>query len=839
VTLLPSSTLLRWRLDAALSDRYQIGEEIGRGGTATVYLAHERKHDRPVVLKVLNPEAAARFGSRRFLDEIQLVAQLSHPHILALIDSGNADGLLYYVMPFVGGETLRTRLNRDRRLDVRTTIDLLRSIADALWFAHRANVVHRDLKPENILVAGSHPYLLDFGIAQVRGPAAADRHTGAGEAMGTLGYMAPEQERGGSTDHRVDVYALGLLAEELLTGQGPGSFGRLLPESLPPETPSALIGLIRQCQAPDPDARPASMEEVLKVLRASRRSGATLRNRVTSRRWVLPWLAGVAAAGVAAWIGLGRVPTIPLDRLRMPVAVAPFSNETGDSTLATLGRLAGDWITQGLQETGRVSVVPWPTALRAVARMDQALAAGAAVDPVPIVRGETGAGTVITGSFYVLNDRIRFQAQVADAATGKLLTALAPTEAPRDSAEQAIRLLRTRVMAALAIRTERQLSEIPGLADRPPTFEAYRNFDRALTLHLAQAYDSAAAAFLAAFASDTTFGTALLYAALDLWNTDSYPAADSILGEIRRRRLPLSDYHEQIAQFLGAILGGQGERALATIRQAAEITPDTRGRYLLGWTALALDRPNEALAALTAINPVQSELGRWPPYWTKLAHAYHLTGAFDAELAALKTMRDSLPESRVGIVFQARAAAAKGDIALVDSVLDATAALPPDTYWSQGAALVIVADELAAHGHEGLSTHYYNRGERWLARQLARDSRHSAHRYWMGRTLYDSGRWTLARPYFASLMSDYPERLLYRGYLALVVARAGDEQAALRTLGPRPRFNPGEHTLFLARLAAIAGRPGEAASLRAQAAAEGDEAMPWYHCAAWRELQGR
>ena len=218
----------------------EIDEEIGHGGMATVYRARERKHERPVVLKVLKPETAVAFGAERFLAEIHVAAQLSHPHILALLDSGEADGLLYYVMPWLGGETLRTRLRRERRLPVATGCRILRDLADALASAHRAGVVHRDLKPENILLVGDHAYLLDFGIAQLRMTDTADRVTGEGTVVGTMGYMAPEQEAGVHTDHRADIFALGVVGRELLTGMEPGLFTSILPETLPPETPAAL-----------------------------------------------------------------------------------------------------------------------------------------------------------------------------------------------------------------------------------------------------------------------------------------------------------------------------------------------------------------------------------------------------------------------------------------------------------------------------------------------------------------------------------------------------------------------------------------------------------------------
>lgn len=821
------------RLQAALADRYQLDDEIGRGGMATVYRARERKHDRPVVLKVLNPENALAFGAERFLAEIHVAAQLSHPNILALIDSGEADGLLYYVMPWLGGETLRQRLRRGDRLPLPLVLRILHDLADALATAHAAGVIHRDLKPENILLAGEHAYLLDFGIAQLRLTDGRDRITGQGAVIGTMGYMAPEQEGGGRTDQRADIYAWGVLARELLTGMQPGLFASVLPETLPPDTPGPLTGLITRCLRANPAERPQEMEEVRSTLAPLRDRKSVSPSAPRRRRGPLRLALSVVALAVAGWLVFGRgARPVPLGDLPMPVAVAPLQNETGDSSLGTWGRMAGDWITQGLQEAGVGSVIPWPNAREAAERAP----AGSRGDPVGLLRAETGAGTVITGSYYLVGDRIRFQAQITDAARGTLLAAPPPAEAPRDSALQAVRLLRTRVMGALAIRQDARVARIPGLAERPPTFEAYRAFDRGLAHHLAQDYDSASAAFLDAFTLDTTFGVTLLYAAIDLWNEERYADVDSALRALRSRTLPLSEYHELLAAYLGALLVGEGDRAFGIISRAADLSGDFRGLYAIGWSANATNRPRDALDALRRIDPDVGSIRRWAPYWVQRAHAEHRLGDFTAELASARAMKARHPDSRVALVLEVRAAAATGNTALVDSLIDAQSVLPADTYWSQGAAMVVAGEELAAHGRAFATARYYNRAVRWFANHLARDPHHRAHRYWMGSALYDAGRWIEAEPYFESLARDFPERRDYRLLNSLAPARARRMEEAERRLGPRPSYNPGEHTVARARLAAIAGKKEIAIALLAQAASEGFEGFPWLHSVAFRDL---
>src|SRR5689334_5469111 len=189
---------------------------------AAVYLGHDLKHDRDVAIKLLHPELAAALGGERFLSEIRTTARLQHPHILPLLDSGEAAGTLYYVMPFVAGETLRARLERERQLPIDDALRIAREIADALGAAHALGIVHRDIKPENILLQGGHALVADFGISLAVQQAGGQRMTQTGLSLGTPQYMSPEQAMGEkSVDHRTDIYALGAVTYEMLSGEPP------------------------------------------------------------------------------------------------------------------------------------------------------------------------------------------------------------------------------------------------------------------------------------------------------------------------------------------------------------------------------------------------------------------------------------------------------------------------------------------------------------------------------------------------------------------------------------------------------------------------------------------
>ena len=281
-------------VERTVAARYRIGRELGRGGMATVYLAEDLRHRRSVAVKVLRPDFVGGISADRFLREIEITAQLLHPHILTLIDSGEAEGLLYYVMPYVEGESLRARLDREGELPIRDATRILREVVDALAYAHSRGIVHRDIKPENVLLTGDHALVADFGVAKALARATgqewatttdpnarpATALTALGMALGTPTYMAPEQAAGDSqVDQRADVYAAGVLAYEMLAGNPPfsGSNAQQVivahltrpPEPLArlrPGVSSALEHLVMRCLEKRPADRWQSGAELLRAL---------------------------------------------------------------------------------------------------------------------------------------------------------------------------------------------------------------------------------------------------------------------------------------------------------------------------------------------------------------------------------------------------------------------------------------------------------------------------------------------------------------------------------------------------------------------------------------------
>jgi hypothetical protein len=307
------------RLRAALADRYAVERDIGSGGMATVYLARDLKHDREVALKVLRADLSAVIGAERFLSEVRITAKLDHPHILTLIDSGSADGILYYVLPYVRGETLRARLTREKQLGIEDALSITKQVASALEYAHRQGVVHRDIKPENILFQEGEAVLADFGIALAVKEAGGNRLTETGLSLGTPQYMSPEQATGDrALDARSDIYSLGAVLYEMLTGEPPvtGATAQAVIAKLLTERPTS-VRVVRDTVPPAVDVavakslakvpadRFASAADFIRALESAMAPAAA---RDAGRpAWYYAAAAGVVIAAAGAWLAVSAL----------------------------------------------------------------------------------------------------------------------------------------------------------------------------------------------------------------------------------------------------------------------------------------------------------------------------------------------------------------------------------------------------------------------------------------------------------------------------------------------------------------------------------------------------
>ena len=422
------------------AERYTIEREVGAGGMATVYLATDKKHDRKVALKVLRPELASAMAGDRFPREIKTVAQFNHPHILSLYDSGEWQGLLYFVMPYVDGESLRDRLNREKQLPVHDATRILREVADALSYAHARGVVHRDIKPGNVLLSGRHAVVTDFGVAKAV-TAGTEKATTVGIALGTPQYMAPEQAMGEpNIDHRADIYALGILGYEMLSGHPP--FEATSPQALlaaqvlqapvdlqqaRPGTPALLSDAIMRCLAKNPADRWQSADELIARLetvgvtpsggmtptdtRPFKATGARPAPSANGRRrWMIG--AGVAVLLVVIALGgglraLGKLGggSGRIDK----IGVMPIEDISGKDSVFVAAM--HDALTNALSRNGQAGVAPRSAMMRYK---------GGAKTTKEVAK-EMELGAVVEATVFRAGDVMRINVQFTDPVTSRSL----------------------------------------------------------------------------------------------------------------------------------------------------------------------------------------------------------------------------------------------------------------------------------------------------------------------------------------------------------------------------------------------------------------------------------
>src|SRR5687768_10214687 len=387
----PMSAVME-RLSTALADRYRIQRELGQGGMATVYLAHDVRHERDVAVKVLSPELAETLGRHRFVREIRLAAGLNHPHILPLYDSGECDGFLYFVMPVMGGQTLRDRLQQEHTLPLDDAVRIASEVADALDYAHRHDVVHRDIKPENILLHEGHAVVADFGIGKALVAAAASTatFTQIGVTVGTPAYMSPEQASGDAVDGRSDLFALGCVLYEMLTGEvaftGPSAtatIARRFVYAPPPvsatrtDVPTAVSDAVTRLLAMEPAGRHSSGAHVVTALRTA----------VTPRH-----------VAVATPRAAGGQP-------EKSIAVLPFTNMSADAD--------NEFFSDGLTEE-LITDLSGVKALRVTSRNSSMQFKATTKTPREIGR-TLGVRYLLTGSVRRAGNALRITAQLVDA----------------------------------------------------------------------------------------------------------------------------------------------------------------------------------------------------------------------------------------------------------------------------------------------------------------------------------------------------------------------------------------------------------------------------------------
>jgi serine/threonine-protein kinase len=595
------------RLQAALADRYRIERELGQGGMATVYLAEDLKHHRRVSVKVLRPELAATLGPERFAREIEVAARLQHPHILGLLDSGDASGFFYYVMPYVEGETLRDRLTRGGELPVPEAVRLLGEIAEALSAAHQAGVVHRDIKPENVMLSGRHAMVMDFGVAKavteaVSGP----QLTSAGVALGTPAYMAPEQATADpQMDGRVDIYALGVMGYEMLTGAPP--FAGLSPQQtlaahvtrapvpvghqrdgLSP----ALEALVMRCLAKRPADRFQTADELVAALEplALPSGGITpTQTRPVAARpvkspgkfrwsWAAAAAALLAAVALVVWKPWARTAARPLDPNL--VAVLPFRTAGADPSVQYLRQGMVDLLQAKLTGEGGPRAADTRSVLAAVRDAGGGDAQDLPEDAVAGVARKVGAGRVLQGSIVGSADHLVMNASLVSVPGGKTLTQTS-VAGSKDSLFILIDRLTAQLLALGAGASSAQLSALT-----TTNLDALRAYLDGVAAYRRGAFQNSTPLLARAVELDSTFALALSA----LVESDGWHPATTDIRRIQRLAWQYRDrLNPQDQLFLSLRLGSRYPKTtpwtvrIADAEHAVQAIPESADAwYYLG-----------------------------------------------------------------------------------------------------------------------------------------------------------------------------------------------------------------------------------------------------------------
>ncbi len=748
------------RLRTALAERYRVERELGHGGMATVYLAEDLKHHRTVAIKVLDPELGAAIGPERFLREIEIAARLQHPNILALHDSGSADGLLYFVMPYVEGESLRDRIRRELQLPIDDAVRIAREVADALACAHEHGVVHRDIKPENILLSGGHATVADFGIARAVSEAAGAKLTQTGVSIGTPAYMSPEQAAGSPVDARSDLYALGCVLYEMLAGQPPftGSTAESiihqhLATEAPavtgprPSVPAELARILRRTLAKSPADRYASAIQLGKALAAAsttpaeaaaaraRRPRATLAPTVIAAS-----VAIVLVLSVLVWLrqhqaGPGRIESL---------AVLPLTNMSGDT--------AQEYFADGMTEE-LIDHLSKIAALRVISRTS-VMAYKQVKKPVPQIARELHVDAVVEGSVLRAGDRVRITAELINARPEKHLWGDRYERELRD-----VLALQAEVAGAIAreVRVKLSADEKVRLAEArpvdPAAHDAYlkgrfflntrserlfrmsiEQFKAAIRIDssyapawagLADAYYQGSSVYVppseampaaraaAEKAIELDHGLAEAHAALAVVRSQydwEWEAADREI----RRAIELNPNSATAHEYFATLLMDTGnlEGALVEWKRAHDLDP--LGDYVSGmwaYTYYMAERYDEAIVryrALAASDP-QNAMMHW-----SLALCYGMTGAHDDAIAEGRKAV-ALGDAPFALACLARACALAGRRAEARQILDQLARLPRGSYVSPfGIAMVHAALGDADRVFQSLEKAYADRDENIL-----------------------------------------------------------------------------------------------------------------------------
>jgi serine/threonine protein kinase len=846
---MPTDELARGTLFAG---RYEIIEELGAGGMGRVYRAFDKKIDEEVALKLLKPEIA--LDNRiveRFRNELKIARKIRHANVCGMFDLGEEGETLFISMEYVRGEDLRSLIRRTEKLTFGKAVLIARQVAEGLGEAHKLGVVHRDLKPGNIMIdKEGNAKIMDFGIARSLRAAGT---TAEGMIIGTPEYMSPEQVEGKPADPRSDIYSLGVILYEMVTGRPPFEGDTPFsvaykhrheapedPRKFNPHLPDALNRVILRCLEKDREARFQTAQELLADLEniesevpVSAETAWTARKPLPSkditvtfslRKLLVPALIALAVVviGAAAFF-IFRKSTPGLDPDL--VAVAVFENQTGDSSLDPLGRMASDWIGQGLSKIEGLKVVPMMSVLQLSPMAKPGEKTSSPLSPLQFLTEQTGAGKVVSGTYYLDRGEIQFLSSITDTQKRKFLP-LEPVKGSLDDKMDVIEKLRQRIMGALAADPKYSIGDLKGM--HPPSYEAYQEFVLGMNNYARNDLAKAISHLEKAVELDPGFMPAYQWLARIYSNIDLWDKAVSIIGFMDQNRDKLTPEGALFLDRLKALSQGKNEESLRAVLQLQKLAPrEALSNFLVVAEEIGLNKPRQALDLFEKVELPESWLNtsqgiNWYAYW---CIAHYLLGNHKKELEVARRARKYFPDALTLMSNEARALAARGKIEDMKKVVDQSL-LSRSSIGTAGRVMLAAARELRLRGYREAFKDMAGRAVEWYRGRAAGKQPTERQRSELAVALYISEQWEEAGELIEKLRSEKPDNIDYLGYGGALAARRGDKEEAQRISeelkGIDRPYTFGKQTYWRARITALLGMKEQAVELLRQSFAQGN-----------------